>query len=84
MANAAPSNRMLTTVETGSRADGNSVPSLHFAINLEHLKYKVNSLKKQTYNKAMSIFTACQLREEQDNNLSGLCRAFGFLEVDHS
>lgn len=63
---------------------GNSVPSLHFPTNLQRLKYKVNYLKKQTQGKAMSIFTASQLGEELDNCLSGLHRAFGFLEVDCS
>lgn len=56
---------MLTRAETGSRGDGNLVPPLQFSINLEHLKYKVNYLKKANTDKAMGVFMGTQMREEQ-------------------
>lgn len=55
-----------------------------FSINLAHLKHNDDYFKKQIQGKAISIFTANPIREEQDNCLSGLCRAFSFLEAGHS
>lgn len=75
---------MLTRAETGSGVDGNLVPPLQFSINLEHFKYKVNYLKKPTQIRLWASSWGLRCEKNRDNCLSGLRRAPGCLEVDHS